>query len=226
MLKYRLLQLTVVYFCVSLYLAGAERLQVTDNLLADGSRLLTVTNVSSIPLTGVTVEMASNPPGIRSYLYYDSLISPHPALGPGESYTFHLGSGVSGDQFTRFVEVAVFSDGVAIGDPDGIRSLWSRRIWEVKAREMAFHDYDVALAANPEVDNVIATLTARAQEVSPPGLPKEQRDALRHAYSDLIGNIRRKPGSASATVNSMRQAIAERRHRLDAQIVPKEVSQP
>jgi len=213
MLKYLPVQLALSLCAPLLCFAGSERLQVTDKVLGDGTRLLTVTNVSTVPLTGITVEMISNPPRMKSSMYYDSILSLHPELGPGESYTFHLGNTVSDDHFTRIVQAAVFSDGVAIGDPDGIRELWNRPVWDLKAREMAFHDYDLAVAANPDVQSVISALTARAQEVNPPGLPREERDALRHAYGDLIGNIKRRPESASATVKSLRQAISERRHK-------------
>ena len=174
------------------------QLQVSEKTMPDGLCQFTVKNTSGVFLTAIVVRQVDYPlnPSRSSstHLFYDSFLNPHQrALVPGESYTFGLGPGVPGFSPARSIEAAIFSDGTAVGDVDGIRSLCKRHLWTVKAHEMALDDFDFLAAKQIGRQSLVETFQERASERNPPGLPREQRDALRYAYSDVLWNINGNP---------------------------------
>jgi hypothetical protein len=129
-------KISCLFFGVSIAcLAAPPTLDTSDALDARGEHAFTVTNQSLQTLTGMVVRVDCQPPGsasdVHAKYFYDSILNHfQPPLGPGQSYTFHVGSDKDDAHPMQIsVESAIFSDGSTLGEPAAIQSLWKRREW-------------------------------------------------------------------------------------------------
>jgi hypothetical protein len=219
------------------YAESGNEFVISESRGATGGRDYTVRNNREVALTGFTIKAIAHPAtgSAVGTIIFDAFMSGQAALKFGESYTWHFANDSSYARPTDYsVDAAIFADGVAVGDPAAIKSLWTRRHWTVVGLQEVFHDVDTAVPNLDDTESAIAILKQLQAARVPPGTPREERDSVRDAYGTVIEGLRmtadlRAKGklqfTGSDTVAGMRRHSNDRIKAIQSQIAPAQVNQ-
>jgi len=219
-------------FSTSGLVIAVDLATLTDVVSPKNTHIVTVKNNSNVLLTGMIIKNTDYPPnpaqGSQGWFYYDSILSQgQRALAPGETFTIEYGPYTFSPQPEFSLESAVFSDGSAVGSTGAVKALWNRRLWRIKAYEMAFRDFDVNVSVVKDRVELLAVLEKAKRANYGPDTPREQRNAIMAAYDTLIGNIRDNPTiDPSHLLNQIKSDHLKTQQKILSQKVPAQVLTP
>jgi len=211
---------------------------VTESPGATGGRDFTVRNIRNVPLTGLTVKAVDylgQRPTIATIIY-DSLSNgpSQPALKQGESHTWHFVKDAPGVRPAEYsVDAATYADGLAIGEPTAIQSLWDRRQWTAVALRQAFQTLDSSVPDIENTEEAVSILKPFYDQQLAPGIAREKRDSFMNAYGTLIAALnlvadlraKGKTDSAADRIAGLRKWADGKIGAIQSQIRPVQVSQ-
>jgi hypothetical protein len=222
------------YISGSLLAVEADRVTTSEAINpATRAHSFTVTNNSSVGLTGITVMATRHVSGtsqkMYSWYFRDCLLDPrYTPLSQGQSYTFDVGNEINGAGPVEVsLTAAIFADGVAVGEPQAIKSLWDRRRWLAIGFDEVFHHIDVSVPDKNDREAMVSTLTSIKQSRIGPGLRREERDSLLIAYGTVINNLKSNTSVPPAQlVESLRRVAMARSAAILSQLAPSQIKEP
>lgn len=219
-----------LWVCAGLGLASDVSSVSTSDAVEEQGHAFTVTNTSGVSLTGMTVRSDRRPQyalrDLNFRYFYDCFLNlEQNPLGPGQSYTFHLGND-AGELHPMQIslEAAIFADGSALGDPTAVRSLWKRREWLVFEFSEVLGLIDRGIPKKDDKIELIKSLTKlKEMRLAPASMPIEEREAVIVAYDSVIGNLRLDQiGLPKDIIAAIRVREERRKSAVQSQLAPRE----